>query len=185
MLQQKYDLIILDWMLPDGLGIEFLKTQKEQYMEDTPILMLSSKNEFSEIAEALNAGADDYMKKPFSNVELLARIRVLLRQQNKEKQVEIQIEGFYFNFASRKVKVENKVIILSKKELELLEFLILHNNQVLTRYQISEHLNRNFDNLYSSNIIDAHIKNLRKKLLTASTLIKTVRGVGFKFASNI
>lgn len=180
---QKYDLIILDWILPDGTGIDFLEKQKESYYDSPPILFLSSKNEPSEQAEALNTGADDYMKKPFSNIEILARMRVLLRQNSSIKQTEIYIDNLYVNLALRKVKVDEKYTNLSNKEFELLEFLILNNNEVLTRYQISEHLNRDFDSFYSSNIIDAHIKNLRKKLGTAALLIETVRGVGFKIKS--
>ena len=181
--EQKFDLIILDWILPDGTGIDFLREQKKEYFDETPVLFLSSKNEPSEKAEALDAGADDYMNKPFSNIEILARMRVLLRQKSKERQVEVQIENLYINLATRLVKVEDEVIMLSNKEFELLEFLILNNNEVLTRYQISEHLNRDFDSSYSSNVIDAHIKNLRKKLCTASILIETVRGIGFRMKS--
>ena len=182
--EQRYDLIILDWILPDGTGIDFLNKQKKEYLDSTPILFLSSKHEPHEKAEALDAGADDYMKKPFSNIEILARIRVLLRQKSKERQVIIQIENLYVNLATHDVKVDEEAITLSNKEFELLEFLILNNNEVLTRYQISEHLNRNFNTSYSSNIVDAHIKNLRRKLSTASTLIETIRGVGFKIKSN-
>ena len=182
--KQRYDLIILDWILPDGTGIDFLNKQKKEYLDLTPILFLSSKGEPYEKAEALDAGADDYMKKPFSNIEILARIRVLLRQKSKERQVEVQINNLYVNLATHEVKVDEKLTILSNKEFELLEFLILNNNEVLTRYQISEHLNRNFDTSYSSNIVDAHIKNLRKKLSTASSVIETVRGVGFRIKSS-
>jgi len=181
--QQKYDLIILDWILPDGTGIDFLKKQQNEYADNTPVLFLSSKSEPMEKAEALDAGADDYMKKPFSNIEILARMRVLLRQKSTTKQAEIQIDNLYINMGKRKVKVDGESITLSNKEFELLEFLILNNNEVLTRYQISEHLNRDFNTFYSSNVVDAHIKNLRKKLSTASTLIETVRGVGFKIKS--
>jgi DNA-binding response OmpR family regulator len=174
----------LDWILSDGIGIEFLKKQRNEYNDKTPVLFLSSKYEPSEKAEALDAGADDYMRKPFSNIELLARLRVLLRQKTKERKTKIQIENLYINLATREVKVDEKVILLSSKEFELLELLILHNNEVLTRFQITAHLNRDFETLKLSNIVDAHIKNLRKKLLTASKLIKTVRGVGFKIQSD-
>jgi len=178
--KQIYDLIILDWMMPDGSGIDFLKEQREKYHDSTPILFLSSKKESYEKAEALNAGADNYMEKPFSNIELLARIRVLLRRDSKQKQSEFYLENLYVNLASRKLLLEEEMIMLSKKEFELFEFLLLNNNVVLTRYQIGRHLNRDFNTLYSSNIVDAHIKNLRKKLGSASNLIETVRGVGFK-----
>jgi DNA-binding response OmpR family regulator len=123
------------------------------------------------------------MQKPFSNIELLARIRVLLRRDSRQKQSYIIIEGLSVNLSTREVSVNQKAIKLSKKEFELLEFLLLNNNIVLTRYQIKEHLNRDFESLCSSNIVDAHIKNLRKKLGEASNIIETVRGVGFRIKS--
>ena len=178
--KQTYDLIILDWILPDGDGITFLKEQRNRYHDRTPVLFLSSKSEYHEKAEALDAGADNYMEKPFSNIELLARIRVLLRRESKQKQSEFYIGKLYINLALREVKLEQEQIRLSKKEFELFEFLLLNNSVVLTRYQIYKHLNRNFDTHYTSNIVDAHIKNLRKKLGSASEMIKSVRGVGFR-----
>lgn len=178
--KQSYDLIILDWMLPDGSGVEFLKEQRELNLDTTPVLLLSSKGEAIEKVEALDAGADDYMEKPFSNIELMARIRVLLRRDSRQKQSLMTIENLTVNLSNREVLVENKTVTLSKKEFELLEFLILNKNVVLTRYQINEHLNRDFDSFRSSNIVDAHIKNLRKKLGSASGVIETVRGVGFR-----
>jgi len=178
--EQTYDLIILDWLMPDGNGIYFLKEQRNKYKDNTPVLFLSSKNEYYEKAEALDARADDYMEKPFSNIELLARIRVLLRRESKQKQSEFYINKLYINLALREIKLEEKNINLSKKEFELFEFLLFNNGIVLTRYQIYKHLNRNFETHYTSNIIDAHIKNLRKKLNSASTIIETIRGVGFR-----
>lgn len=181
--KQNYDLIILDWMLPDGSGVEFLKEQRRRYLDTTPVLLLSSKGETLEKVEALDAGADDYMQKPFSNIELMARIRVLLRRESRQKQSEITIDNFKVNISTREVLVDGRAVILSKKEFELLEFLLLNSNVVLTRYQINEHLNREFDSFRSSNLVDAHIKNLRKKLGSASAVIQTVRGVGFKIAT--
>jgi len=178
--EQHYDLIILDWILPDGTGIDFLNEEKKHFLSTTPILFLSSKNEPQQKAKALDLGADDYMKKPFSNIEILARIRVLLRQKSKKRQSKVQIDNLFINLATHEVFVDDIPVELSNKEFELLEFLILNNHKVLTRYQISEHLNRNFETSYSSNIVDAHIKNLRKKLGSASKLIETIRGVGFK-----
>jgi len=178
--KQTYDLLILDWIMPDGNGIDFLKEQRNSYHDTTPILFLSSKKESYEKAQALDAGADNYMEKPFSNIELLARIRVLLRRDSKQKQSEFYIDKLYINLATREILLEDCAILLSKKEFELFEFLLLNNHVVLTRFQINKHLNRDFNALCSSNIVDAHIKNLRRKLGLASTIIETVRGVGFK-----
>ncbi len=175
---QNYDVIILDWMLPDGSGVNFLREQRARHIQ-TPILLLSSKNEAIEKVEALDAGADDYMQKPFSHIELLARIRALLRREGAHKSTIISLKNLQVDLSSREVLVNDTPVILSKKEFELLEFLLLNQNTILTRYQISEHLNRDFDSLKSSNLVDAHIKNLRKKLTDAASLIETVRGVGF------
>jgi len=176
--EKNYDLIILDWMLPDGSGVEFLKQNRDANLT-TSVLMLSSKGEDFEKAEALDAGADDYMQKPFSNIELLARIRAILRRESSQKQSIVSIKNLQVNLSKREVLVDDESIKLSNKEFDLLEFLLINSNVVLTRYQISEHLNRDFDSLKTSNVVDAHIKNLRKKLKSASPIIETVRGVGF------
>ena len=182
--EREYDLIILDWMLPDGSGIEFLtKIRKEYYT--TPILLLSSKSAINEKVEALDAGADDYLSKPFSNIELLARVRALLRRESNYKTSTIEIDDLKVNLATHEVLVDNIPIKLTKKEFELLELFILNQNVVLTRYQINDHINQDYDSLKSSNLVDVHIKNLRKKLDKASNLIQTVRGVGFKFQKRV
>ncbi len=176
--KQRYDLIILDWLLPDGNGIDFLIQQRDQNLM-TPVLMLSSKGEDIEKVEALDSGADDYMQKPFSHIELLARIRALLRREGTHTKSDIEIKNLYVDLTKREVYVDQSSIVLSKKEFELLEFLLVNANIVLTRYQIGAHLNRDFESLRESNLVDAHIKNLRKKLGSASNLIETVRGVGY------
>ena len=175
---KKYDLIVLDWMLPDGNGIDLLLHIRREHLT-TPILFFSSKNEVEEKVEALDKGADDYLEKTFSNIELLARIRALLRRESGQKQSIITVGIVRVDSASHQVWVNDEPIKLSLKEFELLELLVLNPNTVLTRYQISEHLSRDFDQLGGSNIVDAHIKNLRKKL-NADELIETVRGVGYK-----
>lgn len=178
--QKKYDLILLDWMLPDGTGIELLTRLRHEKIR-TPVLLFSSKKEVEDKVEALDGGADDYLEKPFSNIELLARIRALLRRESSQKQTLMQLGSLTIDFSSRSVLINDNPAKLSAKEFELLELLILNANTVLTRYQISEHLSRDFDHLSASNIVDAHIKNLRKKL-NADDLIQTVRGVGYMIA---
>jgi len=174
-----YNLIILDWMLPDGSGVDFLKKQRQNYL-NIPVLLLSSKSDANEKVEALDAGADDYLEKPFSNIELLARIRALLRRESAFKKSEIEIENLKVDMATHDVTVNGKNIELTKKEFDLLELLLLNQHVVLTRYQLNDHLNPNSDSLKNSNLVDVHIKNLRKKLGDASELIQTVRGVGFR-----
>lgn len=175
--EKKYDLILLDWMLPDGSGIDLLSQLRIDNIT-SPVLLFSSKKEIEDKVEALDGGADDYLEKPFSNIELLARIRALLRRESNQKQTQIKIANLTIDFSSRSIFIDNILVKLSAKEFELLELLILNANTVLTRYQISEHLSRDFDNLTASNIVDAHIKNLRKKL-ESNDIIQTVRGVGY------
>ena len=105
---------------------------------------------------------------------------MLLRRESNQRQSQVLIDNLSVNLSTREVVVDNQVVKLSKKEFELLEFLLLNSNVILTRYQINEHLNRDFNSFRSNNLVDAHIKNLRKKLGSASGVIKTVRGVGFK-----
>lgn len=178
--QKKYDLILLDWMLPDGSGVDLLIRLRKEKIR-TPVLLFSSKKEVEDKVEALDGGADDYLEKPFSNIELLARIRALLRRESEQKQTQVQLGNLVIDFSSRSVSVNHSPVKLSAKEFELLELLVLNANTVLTRYQISEHLSRDFETLNASNIVDAHIKNLRKKL-DADDLIQTVRGVGYMIA---
>ncbi len=175
--EREYDLILLDWLLPDGSGVELMRSLRKDGVR-TPILLFSSKNEVIEKVEALDAGADDYLEKPFSNIELLARIRALLRRESTQKQTEIEIGGMVIDTSRRRVTVDGEEIDLSTKEFDLLEFMALNSDVVLTRFQLLEHINREFDSMGSSNIVDAHIKNIRKKL-GRPEIIETVRGVGY------
>ncbi len=181
--ERRYDLLILDWMLPDGSGVRFLRQQRYEHL-NTPVLLLSSRSDAAEKAEALDAGADDYVQKPFSHIELLARIRALLRRESSQKRSKIHIANLEADLVSRQVRVDGTAVNLSRKEFELLELLLMYTDMTLTRYQIEEHLNREFDSLKRSNIVDAHIKNLRRKLGNAGKLIETVRGVGFTIREN-
>ena len=177
--EYEYNLIILDWLLPDGSGVEFLGKIRKEYLS-TPVLLLSSKNEITDKVEALDNGADDYLQKPFSNIELLARIRALLRRESSYKKSTIEMGNCKVNLATHEVYIENEKVELTKKEFSLLELLLLNQHVILTRYQINDHLNHDFDALKSSNLVDVHIKNLRKKMNSASVSIETVRGVGFR-----
>ena len=123
--EQEYDLVILDWMLPDGSGVEFLAQMRKEFYT-TSVLLLSSKSDIEDKVEALDAGADDYLPKPFSNIELLARIRALLRRESAYKKSSFEIGMLKIDLATHTVEVENESIKLTKKEFELLELLILN-----------------------------------------------------------
>ena len=176
--KNSYGLILLDWNLGDGDGLELLKEIREFEIK-TPVLMLSANSEIDDKVAVLDSGADDYLCKPYSNVELLARMRALLRRESTEKTVTIIIGDVTLNTTLREVFVSGENASLTAAEFDLLELFMQNANQVLTRYQLSEHVNKDNYGVKHSNIVDVHIKNLRKKL-QQKDFILSVRGVGYK-----
>ncbi len=175
--ENTYQLILLDWNLPDGSGVNMLR-EIRSYKETVSVMILSGRESIDERVEALDAGADDYLCKPYSNIELLARIRALLRRESTEKVTQISHCDVILNLAQRTVTVANKPKELTSKEFDLLELLMSNKNTVLSRAQISEMLNKEFDAMAMSNLVDVHVKNLRKKL-ERPKLISTIRSVGY------
>jgi len=175
-----YDLILLDWNLPDGDGLTLLKLLRDEE-DSTPVLMLSANTEVDDRVKVLDAGGDDYLCKPYSNVELLARIRALLRREGTQKSTCLSSGTLTLDTKSREVFVSGKKITLSPTEFDLLELLLQNRNIVLTRYQLNEYLCQNYNSLKLSNIVDVHIKNLRKKIAPEECIV-TVRGVGYKIS---
>lgn len=174
-----YDLIIMDIMLPKKSGIEICKNIRNQNIT-TPVLMLTGKTETSDKVAALDEGADDYLIKPFSLDELVARVRALLRRPPQAIPVELKVKDISLNTATRKVMCSNREIGLTVKEFALLEYLMRHPNQVVNRNQILDHL-WGFDFDSFSNVVDVHIKNLRKKINNSKKrVLETVRGIGYK-----
>ena len=175
--QKRYDLILLDWNLPDGDGLSLLTLMREEEII-TPVLMLSANTEIDDRVKVLDAGGDDYLCKPYSNIELLARIRALLRRDSPQKNKLLSVKTLTLDTTSREISLEGICIPLSLSEFDLLEILLQNKNIVLTRYQLNEHICRDYNSLKQSNLIDVHIKNLRKKI-DLTDFITTVRGVGY------
>ncbi len=176
----EFDIIILDVMLPVRDGIDVCRTLRRRGLH-TPILMLTAKDAIEDRVRGLDSGADDYLVKPFAFAELLARVRALVRRQQPAFGPELRVGHLVLDTATREVSRGNNVIELTAKEYAILEYLMRHPNQVLTRTMIAEHVwNYDFDN--ASNVIDVHIRNLRRKIDDpfADKLIHTVRGAGYR-----
>ena len=173
------DLILLDWMLPGISGLEICRRLR-QTGDKVPIVLLTAKDEVSDRVAGLDAGADDYIIKPFSIEELLARIRAHLRRNQEEDSSSLQFSDLRLDRSSRQVYRHNRLIELTAKEFDLLEYLISHPRQVLTRDQILERV-WGYDFMGDSNIIEVYVRYLRLKLEANQEprLIQTVRGVGY------
>lgn len=180
--KNNYSIVLLDWNLGDGDGLILLQEIRDMEI-DTPILMLSANSEVDDRVKVLDSGADDYLCKPYSNIELLARMRVLLRKDSKEKTSVIKVDDITLDIISHEVLVADRSVNLTAAEFDLLELFMKNQNIVLTRYQLSEHINKDNYSIKHSNIVDVHIKNLRKKL-DRKDFIKNVRGVGYKVSKS-
>ncbi|MEM7554323.1 MAG: response regulator transcription factor [Cyanobacteria bacterium P01_A01_bin.84] len=178
--ESHYDLLILDWMLPGLSGLEVCRRLRSTG-EKVPIILMTAKDEVSDRVAGLDAGADDYVVKPFSLEELLARIRAHLRRNQEVESTDIlSFEDLTLNKGTREVKRGNRLIELTAKEFDLLEYLITNPRQVITRDRILEEV-WGYDFMGDSNIIEVYIRYLRIKLEAnqEKRLIQTVRGVGY------
>jgi len=183
---EDYDLILLDVMLPEMDGITMCKELRKNKIH-IPILLLTAKGQVGEKVIGLNSGADDYLTKPFSFEELLARVRALLRRKGTELQTSLSLEDLFMNVNSFEVKRGEEPISLTSKEFSLLEFLLSKKNQIVTKDHIIQHV-WNFDADILPNTVEVYIKKLRDKIDThfpeKKQLIKTVRGFGYKLTGN-
>ncbi len=181
-LSDTYDALILDLMLPGLDGIEICRQVRAERIA-TPILMLTARKTVEDRVKGLKMGADDYLVKPFAMEELLARVDALLRRRDRalEDNTELRVGELTLNLVRHEARRAGRVIELTSKEFALLEFLMRHPRQVLTRTQIIDHVWR-YDSDASSKIVDIYIHYLRDKVDQGfpQALIKTVRSIGYK-----
>jgi len=179
----EYDLLLLDLGLPDYDGIDLLK-ESIANNSNTAVIILSARSALEDRIKGLNIGADDYLPKPFSLLELKSRIMAVMRRKHGIRVNIILVNGLEIDLDKRIVSAGGNTISLTRKEYDILSFLILNKNRVVTRLQISEHIWGDIiEENYNSNYIDVHIKNLRKKLgeFIEGDFLETVRGIGFQF----
>ncbi|MEA4906708.1 MAG: response regulator transcription factor [Anaerolineaceae bacterium] len=177
------DLVILDWMLPGMDGLEVC--QRLRAGSNLPILILTAKDTIQDRVQGLDAGADDYLVKPFELDELLARIRALLRRTQQERASVLTFVDLSLDTSTRQAMRKNRSISLTAKEYDLLELFMRHPRQVLTREMIFDRV-WGYDFGGESNVLDVYIRYLRQKLENEgeTRLIHTVRGVGYVLREN-
>lgn len=187
MLDCRPDIVLLDWMLPGGNGLELLRRLKSsEVTRDTPVIMLTAKTTQDNIIQGLEVGADDYITKPFAPRELVARIKALLRRaQPREDESVIEVGGLQLDVAARRAFIDQKPIDLGPTEFKLLHFFMSHPERAYTRSQILDHVWGT--NVYvEERTVDVHIRRLRKIMQVPdsdhSRLIQTVRGTGYRFS---
>jgi DNA-binding response OmpR family regulator len=174
-LTQTYDLILLDLGLPRRDGLEVLRTWRARKLR-TPVLIATARDSVAQRVQGLDAGADDYILKPYDVDELLARIRALLRRADGRAEPTYEYKGVSINPATREVRVQGEPVVLSGREWSVLEPLLARPGRVLSRGQLEEKL-YSWKDAVNSNAIEVYIHGLRKKL--GAELIQNVRGVGY------
>ena len=180
------DLILLDWMLPGMSGIDFARRlRSDTDTQNIPIIMLTAKGEEADKVRGLDTGADDYITKPFSTKELMARLRAVLRRySNENQQGIIEIEGLVLDPETYRVTARDKIIEISPTEFKLLHFFISHPERVYSRTQLLDHVWG--QNVYvEERTVDVHIRRLRLVLepFGYDRFIQTVRSVGYRFST--
>jgi two-component system OmpR family response regulator len=180
--QYSYDFILLDLGLPDRDGLQVLEEAK-RICADASYIILTARGKLEDRITGLDLGADDYLPKPFSLLELQSRMQAISRRKSGWKDSSVELGEFCINLVSRVASYQGNDVGLSKKEFDLLSYLVLHKNRPLTRLQLGEHIWGSFsDDDYDSNYIDVHIKNIRKKMTVYAPVewLQTIRGVGYK-----
>jgi len=176
-----FDAIILDILMPKIDGLTVLEQARKAGV-DTPVIMLTAKGDVNDRVKGLDLGADDYLAKPFSLDELLARVRALLRRSGGQCESVLQVKDLELDTVSRKVTKGGKPVELTPREFSIFEFLLHNKNRVVSRFSLAEHVwGDDFDPFTMSNFMDVHIKNLRQKIGDSGQgkIIRTIRGVGY------
>jgi two-component system OmpR family response regulator len=173
-----FDALVLDWMLPKTSGVDLCRSLRDKG-DWTPVLMLTAKDALEDRVMGLDAGADDYLVKPFAFSELAARLRALARRGQSPRPTSLSAGTISLDPASRAVTVGDTGVTLTPKEFSLLEFLLRHKGEVLSRVSLIEHV---WDFAYdgASNVVDVYVGYVRKKLGAESERLETVRGVGYR-----
>ncbi|OKS86271.1 response regulator transcription factor [Mucilaginibacter polytrichastri] len=180
-----YDCVLLDIGLPDGDGFTVLNFLKKQRKEES-VLIISARNSLDDKVKGLNIGADDYLTKPFHLAELKARVEAVYRRKTAHSNNKLVFNEIAINLFGREVEINNKPIILTRKEYDMLLYFIANKGKVISKSAIAEHLWGDEMDMHDSfDFIYTHIKNLRKKLLDASAndYLKSVYGIGYKFSA--
>ncbi len=183
-LSEDFDIIILDIMLPGLNGYEILKHLRDEKIK-TPVLMLTAKADIDDRVKGLNLGADDYVIKPFSGMELLARLRAIYRRISNDTTNILKLNELTVNLETKEVWINDEQVELTPKEFNILEFLVLNKNKPISKYDIAEHVwGDSYDIISTSNFVEVHIKNIRKKFskITKNQIIETERGFGYKIS---
>jgi DNA-binding response OmpR family regulator len=179
-----YDFVLLDLGLPDYNGLDLIKEARKNGI-DVSFIIITARGAVEDKVRGLDLGADDYLSKPFALAELHSRIMAVARRKFHISSPDITLGEFILAIQARKIFHNGREIEITKKEFDLLHYLVMNHNKVLARHQLYEHLWGNtLDDQYDSNFIDVHIKNLRKKLnICAPTpWLETVRGVGYRIS---
>lgn len=177
----QYAAYIVDYNLKDGTGLEFVKYVREKYKDNTPILMLTVRQDIGDKIDSFNAGADDYLTKPFEIAELVARIKALIKRSTPTPTQNVQtINRITFDMNKMEITYKNKKIPFSKKEYQLIAYLLHNRGQVIDKDKILDNVWIN-SNEKTLNIVNVYINRIRKKLQQANApeLISTVRGFGY------
>lgn len=180
-----YDFILLDLGLPDYNGLDLIKEAKS-LNTDVSFIIITARGAVEDRVKGLDLGADDYIPKPFALAELHARIMAVARRKFRITSPDIALGDFVMNTAARKLMHGNIEVEITKKEFDLLYYLVINSNRVLARHQLYEHIWGNtLDDQYDSNFIDVHIKNIRRKLNdhAPTPWLETVRGVGYRVST--